>query len=95
MIIANLSGGRDSSCMVVRYLELGNNIDYIIFCDTGFEFQEMYEYIDKLDNYLKKEFNKSITRLDSSKEIEKWAFQNSTRLSNRTVGSALFRRCRF
>ena len=75
MTIANISGGRDSSCMVVKFLELGNTIDYIIFCDTGFEFQEMYEYIDKLDNYLKKEFNKSITRLDSSKEIEKWAFE--------------------
>ena len=74
MIIANLSGGRDSSCMVVRYLELGNNIDYIIFCDTGYEFEEMYEYIDKLNSYLKKEFNKEITILDSTTKIEEYAF---------------------
>ena len=74
MTIANISGGRDSSCMVVRYLELGNNIDYIIFCDTGYEFSEMYEYIDKLNTYLKKEFNKEITILDSSDIIEKYAF---------------------
>ena len=75
MIIANVSGGRDSTAMVVKWLELGNTLDYILFCDTGYEFEDMYEYIDKLDSYLKKEFNKSITRLDSSKEIEKWAFQ--------------------
>ena len=31
LTIANLSGGRDSTAMVIRYLELGNNIDYILF----------------------------------------------------------------
>ncbi len=41
MISANLSGGRDSSAMVVKWLENGNELDYIIFCDTGFEFDEM------------------------------------------------------
>ncbi|WP_334086470.1 phosphoadenosine phosphosulfate reductase family protein [Helicobacter typhlonius] len=75
MISANLSGGRDSSAMVVKWLELGNELDYIIFCDTGYEFKEMYEYIDKLDSYLQRNFNKPITRIDSTKEIYKWAFE--------------------
>lgn len=75
MISANLSGGRDSSAMVVKWLENGNELDYIIFCDTGFEFPQMYEYIDKLDSYLQRNFNISITRIDSSKEIQKWAFE--------------------
>lgn len=75
MIVANLSGGRDSTAMLIRFLELGNKIDYIIFCDTGFEFPEMYDYIDKLDLYIQRNFNQSITRLDSSKEIERWAFE--------------------
>lgn len=77
MILANLSGGRDSSAMVIKWLELGNKLDYIIFCDTGFEFAEMYEYIDKLDSYLTRNFNKSITRIDKSQEILKWAFSYS------------------
>lgn len=47
MIVANLSGGRDSTAMVIRWLELGNDLDYILFCDTGLEFKEMYNYIDK------------------------------------------------
>ncbi|TQR55559.1 phosphoadenosine phosphosulfate reductase family protein [Campylobacter troglodytis] len=75
MFVANLSGGRDSTAMVIKWLELKKPLDYIIFCDTGFEFVEMYEYIDKLDNYLQKHFNKKITRLDASKEIERWAFE--------------------
>lgn len=47
LTIANFSGGRDSTAMVIRYLKLGNNIHYILFCDTGFEFPAMYEYIEK------------------------------------------------
>ena len=34
----------------------------------------MYDYIDKIDLYIQRNFNKTITRIDSSKEIEKWAF---------------------
>ena len=83
LTIANLSGGRDSTAMVIRYLELGNDIDYILFCDTGFEFKEMYKYIEKLDKYLQRNFNKSITWLNKGgKEnaddeytiFEKWAY---------------------
>lgn len=74
MTFANLSGGRDSSAMVVRWLERGEKLDYVLFCDTGFEFEEMYDYIDKLDNYLQKRFNISITRLDSRDVIERWGF---------------------
>ena len=83
LTIANLSGGRDSTAMVIRYLELGNDIHYILFCDTGFEFKEMYKYIEKLDLYLQRNFNKKITWLNKGgKEnandeytiFEKWAF---------------------
>ncbi|RAX54426.1 hypothetical protein CCY99_03490 [Helicobacter sp. 16-1353] len=75
MTISKISGGRDSTAMTLRYLELGNDIDFIIFCDTGWEFPLMYEYIDKVDSYLQKRFNKKIIRLDESKTIEKWAFE--------------------
>lgn len=83
MIIANLSGGRNSVAMVIKWLELGNKLDYIIFCDTGFKFADMYKYINMLDDYLHKEFNKRITWLNplgKKKEsnsytiLEDWAF---------------------
>lgn len=76
MTFANLSGGRDSTAMVVRYLELGGEIDYIIFCDTHYEFPQMLEYIDKLESYLLKHFNKSLTRLRNDEDLfSKWAYK--------------------
>ncbi|WP_297813134.1 phosphoadenosine phosphosulfate reductase family protein [uncultured Helicobacter sp.] len=75
MTFANLSGGRDSTAMVVRYLELGGKIDYIVFCDTHYEFPQMLEYIDKLESYLLEKFNQRLTRLRSKEDIfAKWAF---------------------
>lgn len=75
MIVANLSGGRDSTTMVVKTLESGKDIDKIIFCDTLYEFPQMYEYIDKLDSWLQRKFNKTIIRLKPSEDIlHKWAF---------------------
>ncbi len=75
MTLANLSGGRDSTAMVVKWLESGKDLDYIIFCNTGFEFPAMYSYISKLDNYLKKHFNKQITIIQNGNTMEKWAFE--------------------
>lgn len=75
MIFANLSGGRDSTAMIVRALERGERIDYILFCDLGFEFEAMYEYLEKLDSYLKAKFDKTITRIDCRGVFERWAFE--------------------
>lgn len=73
MTFANLSGGRDSTAMVINWLEMGNTLDYVLFCDTGYEFEEMYAYIDKLDSYLQNHFSKSITYLKGD-SLERWAF---------------------
>lgn len=75
MIVANLSGGRDSTTMVIKWLENGNNLDYILFCDTGFEFPLMYEYVDKLNGYLKRKFNKEITFIKNGDKFTQWAFE--------------------
>lgn len=75
MIFANLSGGRDSTAMIVRALELGERIDYILFCDLGYEFEAMYDYLGKLGDYLKSKFGKKITRIDCRGVFEKWAFE--------------------
>ena len=76
MTFANLSGGRDSTAMVVRFLELGGKIDYILFCDTHYEFPQMLEYIDKLESYLLEKFNQKLTRLRSDEDLlAKWAYE--------------------
>lgn len=61
--VSSISGGQDSTAMTVRMLELGYPIDYIVFCDTGNEFKEMYDYLNRLDAYLKRKYKIGITRL--------------------------------
>lgn len=49
MYIASLSGGKDSTAMVLRLIEEGMPLDRILFCDTGIEFPQMYDHINKLE----------------------------------------------
>lgn len=76
MIFANVSGGRDSSAMVVRWLESGERLEYVLFCDTGFEFPQMYDYIQKLRAYLKERFAVNFIIIDSRSKIMEWGFEN-------------------
>lgn len=41
--ILSFSGGKDSTALLLMMLERGMKLDYILFCDTGAEFPEMYE----------------------------------------------------
>ncbi len=68
--IVTLSGGQDSTSMLIRMLELGMQVDYILFCDTSVEFDVMYCYIDYIDEYIQKNYNKKITRLKSKYNFE-------------------------
>jgi len=71
--ISSLSGGRDSTAMTVRLLELGEPLDYIVFMDTGYELPEMYEYVERLNTWLKWKYNREITILQPQTTIEEWA----------------------
>ena len=64
--IVSLSGGKDSTAMLLRLIEEGRPVDIILFCDTGLEFDAMYRHIDKLEKYI----GKPITRLKSDKDFE-------------------------
>ena len=41
-IVVSFSGGKDSTAMLLRMIELKETINEVIFCDTGMEFPEMY-----------------------------------------------------
>ena len=73
-VVSALSGGRDSTAMTIRMLELGEQLDYIIFSDTGYEFPEMYEYLENLDIWLKEKYNIGITRIDPKTSLDEWMF---------------------
>ena len=49
--IVSLSGGKDSTCMLIKMLEKNEPIHSVVFFDTGWEFPEMYEHITKLQAY--------------------------------------------
>lgn len=61
--ILSLSGGKDSTCLLLLCLEAGITIDHILFCDTGLEFPEMYEHLKKLDKYIQDKYGAHITVL--------------------------------
>ena len=48
----SLSGGKDSTAMLLLMIERGMPIDMVLYADTGMEFPEMYAHIAKLDAYL-------------------------------------------
>ena len=41
----SLSGGKDSSAMLLLMIERGMPIDLVLHADTGMEFPEMYEHL--------------------------------------------------
>ena len=50
--VVQFSGGKDSTAMLLMMLEKNMPIDDIIFCDTGKEFPQIYEHIEKVNKYI-------------------------------------------
>ena len=59
--VVSLSGGKDSTAMLLRMIEEGMRIDLIMFCDTGLEFPALYRHLDKLE----KEIGMPIVRISA------------------------------
>lgn len=56
--IVSLSGGKDSTAMLLMMLEKKIKIDEIVFFDTTWDFPEMIEHINKLEKYIDREIIK-------------------------------------
>lgn len=83
----SLSGGKDSTCLLLLMIERGLPIDAVIWADTGMEFPEMYGHISKVDEHLYRERGLHITTLRSPKSFEYMMFdepkQKPSTLENR------------
>lgn len=66
----SLSGGKDSTCLLLLMIERGMPIDIVLNTDTGMEFPEMYDHLAKLDEYLYRERGLHITTLRHPKGFE-------------------------
>lgn len=80
MKIVSFSGGKDSTAMLLRMIELNMQVDEIIFCDTGVEFPAMYDHLDKVESYI----GRKITRLRRPNSFEDMLLSHVKK--NGTVG---------
>lgn len=96
----NFSGGKDSTAMLLRMLELDDPINYpvthIVFSDTHFEFPELYSYIDFIESYIQKRWpdkNLFIEKVEPKDSWDDWFFGKITRGENegKTRGAPLIR----
>ncbi len=71
----SLSGGKDSTAMLLLMIERGMPIDVVLTADTGMEFPEMYEHLAKVDDYLFRERDLHITTLRHPKGFEWMMFE--------------------
>lgn len=83
----SLSGGKDSTAMLLLMIERDMPIDIVLTADTGMEFPEMYEHLGKLDDYLYKERGLHLTVLRHPKGFEWLMFdepkQKASSIDNR------------
>lgn len=70
--IVSLSGGKDSTAMLLKLIENNEPIDEIIYCDVGKEFPQMYDHIAKLEKYI----GQKITVLKSEKNYDYYMFDH-------------------
>lgn len=73
--VVSLSGGKDSTAMLILMVEKGMQIDAVIHTDTGMEFPEMYAHLEKVDGYLYRERGIHITTLRHLEGFEWMMFE--------------------
>lgn len=79
--VVSLSGGKDSTAMLLMMLEKGMPVDDILFCDTGLEFPGLYAHLDKVEQYI----GRPISRIKAPHSFEYYFCQHPIRRKRSTV----------
>lgn len=74
-VVVSFSGGKDSTAMLLRMLELGEHIDEVLCCDTYKEFPAMYRHIDKVKAVVE-EAGIKFTHLRNKKSFDYYMFDH-------------------
>lgn len=77
--IISLSGGKDSTAMLLILLEKEIKVDHIVFFDTGWDFPEMIKHIDKLEKYIGREIIRLKYKMSFDEGFKKWGFASFNR----------------
>lgn len=72
--VVSLSGGKDSTAMLLMLLERGEPVADVVFFDTGWEFPEMYEHLAKIETFTGLKITRLRARLPVGVETEKSPF---------------------
>lgn len=72
--VVSLSGGKDSTAMLLILLERGEDIADIVFFDTGWEHPEMYEHLEKLERFAGRRITRLHARIPADVATEKSPF---------------------
>lgn len=84
--VVSLSGGKDSTGMLLMMLEKHMPIDLILFCDTGLEFPAMYEHLDKVEKYI----GQPITHVRAKEDFEFYFLKAPVKRYHLTAFAAQF-----
>jgi len=83
------SGGKDSTAMLLRLLELDDPsmpVNRIVFADTGFEFPELLEYMNKVMEYINTKYpekNLELEMVGSPRSWDDWFYGVMQRGANK------------
>lgn len=78
MNIVAFSGGKDSTAMLLRMIELNIPVDKIIFADTTLEYPDNYDYIRAIEKHI----GKKITIVRPKTSFYEWFYGLVTRGKN-------------
>ena len=87
-VVVNFSGGKDSTALTTRMIELGMHIDEVICADTFKEFPAMYRHIEKVRKVVENAGIK-FTVLRSDKSFDYLMFEHKVKRRNKDLDGFL------
>lgn len=87
-IVVSFSGGKDSTAMLLRMIELNEHIDEVISCDTYKEFPSMYEHLAKVKEIVESKGIK-YTELRSPQSFDYLMFEHEPNRKNEAYAGKL------
>lgn len=82
--LVSFSGGKDSTAMLLRMIELKMHIDEVIYCDTGMDFPSMERHIKRVKKLVEDAGIKFVT-LKSSLSFEYYMFDHQPKRRLSTI----------
>ena len=73
--IANFSGGKDSTYLLLELIRRGLPLDLVLNVDTGMEFPAMYRHIDRVERELLVPDGLPLVRLKAERSFEEWMLE--------------------